>query len=120
MTSDVPRSWQWVIAGVVGGVLLITLLVTAGSGDGRDGRDRDESTMAEVMCEDFVEKRLKSPASAEFTNPRTVRSPEGVYTVTGDVDSQNSFGAMIRNRYQCKVSHEGDTWHLADLTFTER
>jgi hypothetical protein len=36
--------------------------------------------------------------------------------VTGAVDAQNSFGAMIRSNFTCSVRLDGDTWYLTSLT----
>jgi cytochrome c biogenesis protein ResB len=61
---------------------------------------------ATANCEGFVKVRLKAPSTAKFSNEAT--SVNGrLYTVTGDVDAQNSFGAMLRNRYSCFVTKDG-------------
>jgi hypothetical protein len=40
-----------------------------------------------------------------------------VWLVVGSVDSENSFGAMIRNDYRCTVKFVGgDNWRLQDLS----
>jgi hypothetical protein len=56
---------------------------------------------AAIACEDVVEKQLKSPASAEFSSVATGGGP---WTVQGTVDSQNSFGALVRTTYECTVT----------------
>ena len=72
---------------------------------------------AQVACEDFVKDRLKSPGTADFSD--TEREGSGrTWTVRGSVDSQNSFGAVVRNTYTCKVhatDTKGETWKLDDL-----
>jgi len=64
------------------------------------------------MCKNFVERRLKSPKTADFpwfdhnvqkTGPRS-------FTVASYVDSQNSFGATIRTQFQCKLTFKGGEW----------
>lgn len=77
----------------------------------------NRSTNAEVMCEQFIEQRLKAPATAEYPKPET--SKDGAtYTVRGGVDSENGFGAKIRTAYTCVVRDNGDTWTLVDLQMT--
>lgn len=80
----------------------------------------DQSTMAEIMCEEFIEKRLKAPATADYTDPET--SKDGAtYTVAGAVDSENGFGAKIRTRYVCVVRSDGDDmWTLVDLDLGDK
>lgn len=76
----------------------------------------DPSGDAKRVCqEEFVPKRLKAPKTAEFTGV-TVSESDGVYTVTGSVDAQNSFGALIRSTFTCKVRETGDNWVLDSAT----
>lgn len=38
------------------------------------------------------------------------------WVVTGTVDSENSFGALVRNDIMCAIHFEGDTAHLGDIS----
>lgn len=67
------------------------------------------------VCEDFVKERLKAPATADFSD-LDVTSDAGEYTVTGDVDAQNSFGAKLRSHFTCVVRDSGDQWTLVSVT----
>lgn len=108
-------------------MLTAALLATLTGCGTSDGKPLDQA--AAVMCEGFVKKRLKSPGSAQF--PGVMDSDYAKtkvlsdtkpwkYEVTGVVDSQNSFGAMLRNDYVCTVSTaDNKTWNLDDLTFTD-
>jgi hypothetical protein len=56
-----------------------------------------------TLCKSLVYRDLKAPSTASFVNdagPPTV-DPLGVMIYTFDVDAQNSFGAYIRENYQC-------------------
>ena len=71
-----------------------------------------------------VEDNLKSPSSAEFpyiTDSLVVitKIKENEYFVTSYVDSENSFGAMIRTFYTCRVILDGDKYTVEDLKFLE-
>lgn len=57
---------------------------------------------AQRACEGAVEQNLKAPASAEYDS-QVGGGGEGPWAVTGTVDAQNSFGAMIRSTYSCSV-----------------
>ena len=104
---------------------LIAAGLLALAGCSSDGAPLDQS--AAVMCEKFVEKRLKSPGSADFSGVSDTKikvvsdKKPWRYLVTGYVDSQNSFGGKVRSNYTCDIStKDDDTWDLADLELTER
>lgn len=86
------------------GLVLVPLAVVAACtaiyATNSDGYDIDNSREAVAQCEARIEKLLKAPSTAEFDS---VSEGSGTWTVTGTVDSQNSFGAMIRNDYECTV-----------------
>lgn len=81
------------------------------------------------MTQQFVKERLKSPGSASFGSlmndyqrASDVCKPKGNETwhCLGWVDSQNSFGAMLRTKFFAVVHHTGnDNWKLEDFAFGE-
>lgn len=97
-------------------VVIVVAAVVVGIGYFSGGSGPDEVS-ATIMCEQFVERRLKSPSTAEFSQETQRKSGAG-WTVTGAVDSQNSFGAMVRNRFRCTVTPraDGEAWDLNELT----
>ena len=62
---------------------------------------------AEVTARQFVLKRLKAPSTAKFVEESSMLPRDGTWLVVGAVDSQNSFGAMLRTQYTCGVRHVG-------------
>ena len=60
-------------------------------------------------CKRAVLKILKSPGSARFPElGKTTYSVEGgAYVNTGYVDSQNSYGALLRSRFFCISVYQG-------------
>ena len=54
------------------------------------------------------EKILKAPGTARFCNKEdlVITKQNGVYTVSGWVDSQNSYGAFVRTRLSIKIVYE--------------
>lgn len=86
-------------------ILLFVLTSCLGGGDDED--DPEVQRYAAISaCEDWVKDKLKAPATAKFSNSRA--SGTGPWTVTGDVDAQNSFGAMIRTSWTCSIRLDGD------------
>ena len=80
-------------------------------------------SMAFVMSQEFVKKKLKAPATAVFP----WMSSEGVtieqrarceYRVSAYVDAENSFGAKLRNTYSVDLRYQStdETWHLTDIS----
>ncbi len=81
--------------------------------------------LAYIMARDFVKPHLKAPSTAKwpgFTESVRHTRPLGNdrYRVSSWVDSQNSFGAMLRMRYVAVVFNtdgEGTNWSLESLDF---
>lgn len=75
---------------------------------------------AYVMAEKFVKDRLKSPGSAKFpwvtSDEVTKHLGDGKYRVESYVDSQNSFGGLVRTKFVCVVEYAGSgNWRLVSL-----
>jgi hypothetical protein len=71
----------------------------------------DDSASAYTVARQFVEQQLKSPRSAVFSRYRDtkiIHNKDGTWIVQGWVDSQNSFGAMIRSNYILLLEPEGN------------
>lgn len=86
--------------------LLVAVFVVAKCGcssdkEGRVYNEIDAITQAHIS----IKNNLKSPASAEFEGGKEVvtKINDSTFVVVGAVDSQNSFGAMLRSNYSCKV-----------------
>lgn len=129
--TDVPtflkKPWFWLVVAIV----VLVLLANLGGGSTGDSPSGDPPASAEheaveayVVCQQFVEDRLRAPSTAEFGEPYsqvTTHNGGGEYTVRTYVDAENAFGAMIRNDFTCIVQHtSGDSYRLVDLTMSER
>ncbi len=71
-----------------------------------------------VDCRTFVQQNLKAPTTAQFpsSNEATiVRLNTGRWSVLSYVDSENSFGAMIRSDWGCQISYNGTQVRLHQL-----
>lgn len=81
--------------------------------------DSHEAVDAWVICQQHVEERLKSPSTADFPagySQYTSHLRDGRYRVHAYVDAENSFGATIRNQFDCTVRWiSGDTYRLESL-----
>lgn len=75
-----------------------------------------------IYAENYVKENLKSPATAEFagiydSHTSIIHLGEGKYKVSSYVDSQNSFGAMIRTKFTCTVIIGEEKVRCQDLKF---
>lgn len=109
------RSWKhdpgvWIVTVVVA-VLVIGGIVTGTSFGGSTDDEGPDAVGAQVACQDRVKTALKSPATAEFSGVKAVPQGGNTWTVRGAVDSQNSFGALLRSTFTCVAqSDDGETW----------
>ncbi len=94
----------------VAGMMLLavgiwTAVAATGEPDARDGRDQ-----AVAMCQQFVEEKLRAPATARYSRLEAVgEAPH--YVVTGLVDAENALGVPLRSGMTCDLAYvEGDTW----------
>lgn len=70
---------------------------------------RANQFLAQYACEDEVKKQLKAPASAQFGNWQyRYNDSTKTHTLSGSVDSQNSYGAMLRSNFVCTAEYKGD------------
>ena len=105
------------VVGVFLGVIVIILLFMTCSGvfSGKSSLTPATKSEQSLEIEAFVgsqmavEENLKSPSSAKFpsiidSKVSVKKLAENKYSVSAYVDSQNSFGAMIRNYYTCTVT----------------
>lgn len=84
--------------------------------------EKAENTKASVKynARRYVELVLKAPSTAkfpydsEFTAWQTADNKD-VWEVTGYVDAQNDFGAMIRSHWYVKIHVVGDAYQLVDI-----
>ncbi|MBQ3507272.1 MAG: hypothetical protein IJA91_01875 [Clostridia bacterium] len=76
----------------------------------------DEVIEAKLFAQAVELQLLKSPASATFCEleEMTVAFVDGNYIVSGYVDSQNSYGAMIRSPFKLTVYKQDGIWQAAN------
>lgn len=112
------RNIALVVAGVfalVVAFVAVSVMTGPRSSPGSTDTDGDELG-AWVVCQQQMDKQLKAPATAEYPSSREVRiSKSGsTYTIRGWVDSQNSFGALVRTDFICTaISTGGDNYRVS-------
>lgn len=80
----------------------------------------DKAT-AWVYTQDLVEKRLKTPSTADFPwfPENDINQIDTTFIINSHVDAENSFGAMIREHFYAKMVYSpNDTvWTLTEFEF---
>lgn len=110
-----PSLLTWLVALVVCG--LFVRACTTDDGSSGSGDREYTSGSAVAACHDFIDKRLKAPATADYQwVPEVTGSGAGPWTVRGYVDSENSFGAKLRMNFDCTVHFVGDREYLDRLS----
>jgi len=112
------------VTGIIALLVLIGVVyVCSSSGDGGGAEAEHSELAAWVMCQQFVEDKLKSPKSADFPwgySDYTTHLGNGKYRINAYVGAQNTFGADARTQFQCVVQYADDEkWRLESLTFGE-
>lgn len=105
------RRKTWLAIGVIAVLAAVLAIVLAVLPEGYGSK-----TGAEIVCEQFIDERLKTPRSASYRHTSTYREGDG-WVAIGTVDSQNSFGSEVRLAYRCKVERmSGGGYRLVDLS----
>ena len=86
-----------VVVGVLAALALLTAFLMYLGG----GPSTEPNYEAFLAARRAVQERLKAPSTASFPEDtvRITKPSRDIYTVMGKVDSQNSFGAMMRTSY---------------------
>ena len=119
---------------IVGAVALVGIIfyscfagknVTANNSS-TPGTKSEQSQQIEALVgsQQVVRDSLKSPSSAKFptivdSNVIIRKISTDKYSVAAYVDSENSFGAMLRTYYACSVTLFEDRYKVEDLQFQE-
>jgi hypothetical protein len=126
-----PRKYKrraWLIAATAGCVviLVVTVVATRGFGLANSTDHTSNEHTAQDRCEPEILNRLASPSTAKLSNveaANTVLDPDSkdlfallddplkgvdhsritVWNVSGVVEAQNAFGAMIHDPFSCRA-----------------
>lgn len=93
-------------------VILIAVLTGGGSPDKPPAYNPpafvDYTSQVPDLCHNRANELLKAPSTSTFGGDH-VTGYDPTFTDVGYVDSENSFGAMIRTNYTCTAVHGSGT-----------
>lgn len=104
---------------IIGTIVIICSIVSMplegkkGSGTVREEKVAEEmEDRAYIIAQSFVKDRLKSPKTAEFSFECKCEynMSTKTYYITSFVDAQNSFGALLRMNFVCRLKFNGGDW----------
>lgn len=95
------------------GAMFVSYAITSDSPTSVSTPQPEQQHYSQVcaQAEVYVKQLLKSPSTADFptcNESRLIREPDNRFIVTSYVDSQNSFGAMIRTPWQVYLKYTPD------------
>ena len=103
--------------------IIFVVILSSGGNDTSTPAQGTSENMAFIQSQAYVKDFLKSPGSADFpfADFSYIDHEDDSYTIQSYVDSQNSFGAMIRSDYTATLKYlSGDdadpnSWELQRL-----
>jgi hypothetical protein len=91
-------------------IVIVIIFVIAGAMGGSDSSSDDhdiQQSTAKDVCHDAVKAQLRSPATADFGGEEVTQEGSHI-NVTGYVDSENGFGALLRSDFDCDTKVDGE------------
>jgi len=126
------HTWLWILLGLIGLVMIVSQFdrdidrmssSSSSTVSSSVSTYRIDKIEAWVMAKEFVKDRLKAPRTAKWpwasTDQLVTYLGNREYLVDAYVDAQNSFGALIRTYFTCRLRDDGDRWTLLSLSFHE-
>ncbi|MGC9996658.1 MAG: zinc ribbon domain-containing protein [Terriglobia bacterium] len=116
--------FKWLLVATLGFFGIVFLIAICSDRTSSSQPDQTQVKLRVLRaCEDHVRQYLKAPSTARFSSyyDTEVRDHgSGKYSAVGWVDSQNSFGAMLRTEYICTATDEGnDQWSFEPLAIND-
>lgn len=87
-------------------IFIAYIMITSVIG-GPNTQTNDRKINSQVFAKEAIRKILKSPSTAKFSDVQAyeLSDEKDVWAINGYVDSQNSFGAMMRNVWEVQIDY---------------
>lgn len=125
------KTFFWIFAGI--GLFMFALisysdyLITSNPNykelTSAEKEERKQKDDAALNAQLLVKRKLKSPSTAKFpptSTAKITKSATGTWIVSSYVDSQNGFGAMVRNDWVAEIKYlPNNQIELVNIHFQE-
>ena len=112
-----------VVTLVIFAIIVGVAFTCCGGGDSKSDKEGHSEVEAWVAAKIEVEDNLKSPKTASFPwsyEEYVTKINDNDFKVKSYVDSENSFGALVRTQFRCYVTHLGNLkYKVEDLHMWE-
>ena len=95
-------------------ILFAIISKILGFGSSPDKPSGPDQIDAQATCQVSIEDALKAPSTASFSDWSSVSTGSEGYEISGVVDAQNSFGAMLRSPFVCILKIENGEYRVID------
>lgn len=92
------------------GLLMVFGVQSCISNANKNNGFKNDADTARAYCRTLVEEQLKAPSTADYPFAGSAQRSGDDWTVSGSVDSQNSFGAKVRSSYTCQLHWAGSSF----------
>lgn len=87
--------------------MIITISMSDTPSSYQQVKEPNYEFLASAYSELFIKRMLKSPSTADFCSATATDLGENKWRISSCVDSQNSFGAMIRSNWEVTMVYTG-------------
>ena len=124
MVRKILKGFGYLFAAMVVGMLALGIFGEREQQPARapaSWQERDDSAVALGRAQRALKEHLKAPASAKVpgfgeSQGHVIALPDQRYLIESWIDSQNSFGAMIRTHYSAAVvQKDKDIWEVVEI-----
>ena len=125
ISSPNPGKTELIMLLVIFGLIFLVFKCSCSeSNENKIMSEEDQKFSAYYNSQECVKELLKSPSTAEFPSGSeqfVTRIDNDTFLINSYVDSQNSFGAMLRTNYVCQITlNNNDTYTCDSIKLLEQ
>lgn len=113
--KEIDSTLRWVKIGGASLIVYVIFLLFQCDSNTKVDKTANYIIDSRVYTESYIRDLLKSPSSADFGYADVEEISEGNYHISNYVDSENSFGAKIRMKYECDIKFSGGKYTISNV-----
>lgn len=99
---------KYSVLGGIGALIVLGAIINASSGSSNSGSNSGTKHTVKAACQTAIKSELRAPATAHFHDEVVAQTTDGQWSDTGQVDSENGFGALLTSTFVCTSDEFGD------------